>query len=476
MIPDLSERLLALAAREGAREVVMAASPAAARCGVREGLPVAAARAICAGLEVRPHDPRADRALLERLAALGFQFTPDVCLDQPHGLFLEIGRTHARFGGEVALATRIQALFEKLGHATWIGLASTRPAARALARKGSGAIRPGPAGDPRPALLGLPLQLIEPPWEIAVACEALGIRHVGDLLKLPRSGVAARFGDDFLHQLDCLVGTREDPIHRVVPAAAFVEKLDLLDPTEDVSRILFASKRLFDLAEADLLARDRGVEELRFSCALTNGEKLAIALRPSRPTRQARTFVRLLQYRLEREKLAAPVGDLSVSFERTVPIHETQHLLFEEESGFKESEESLDLKDRLAVRLGSDRVSAAELVDDHRPERAFRLVPSRAEAEGGKAAPDGVRPLELQPRPEPLAVESDLWGRPLEITSGALKGKLRLVRGPERIECGWWDGEDVQRAYFEVETRNGAHLWLFRDARTGGFFAHGSFS
>jgi protein ImuB len=475
MMPDASERLLALASREGAREIVKAVSRAAASSGVREGLPVAAARALCAGLDVRPHEPRADRALLDRLAALALQFTPDVCKDGDDGLFLEIDRTHARFGGELAVATKVQELFAKLGHATEIGLAATRPAARALARAGRGLVRAGPPGDPRPALLGLPIALIDPPWEVAVACEALGIRLVGDLLKLPRPGVAARLGDDFLHQLDCLLGTREDPVRRVAPAVAFAERLDLLDPTEDLSSILFAAKRLFDLAEADLVARDRGVDEIRVTCGLVNGQTVPIALRPSRATRQARTFVRLLSYRLEREKLAAPLSDLIVAFDRTVPIHETQHLLFDEDTSFRESEESLDLKDRLAVRLGRDRVSAAELVDDHRPERAFRLVPSRTagEAAGGAA---GARPLELEPEPRPLAVESDLWGRPLAITSGVLKGELRLVRGPERIECGWWDGEDVQRAYFEVETKNGAHLWLFRDAKTGAFFGHGSFS
>ena len=74
----------------------------------------------------------------------------------------------------------------------------------------------GPIGDPRPALLDLPIQLIDPPWEITMACEALGLRLVGDLLRLPRTGVAARFGDDFLHQIDCLVGTREDPARRIV--------------------------------------------------------------------------------------------------------------------------------------------------------------------------------------------------------------------------------------------------------------------
>jgi protein ImuB len=454
----------------------VAASRAAAARGVREGLPVAAARAICADLDVRPHDPRADRALLERLAILMLPFTPDVALDEPHGIFLEIGRTHARFGGERVLAAKVQAVLSGLGHAARIGFASTRPAARALARAGRESVHAGPLGDPRPALLDLPLDLIDPPWEIRVACEALGLRLVGDLLRLPRPGVAARFGDDFLHQIDCLVGTREDPVRRIVPPSRFAEELDLLDPVEGTAPLLFAAKRLFDLAEADLVSKDRGVEEMKLAFSLTNGSQLLIALKPSRPTRQARAFLRLLQYRLEREKLEAPVSALHLSYERTVPIHETQHLLFEEDPGFAETEETLDLKDRLSVRLGRDRVNAALLLDEHRPERAFRLVPSGEGSRLPQAKPAGIRPIEMAPLPEPVAVESDRWGRPVAILKGALRGELRLVRGPERIASGWWDGGDVDRSYFEVETKTGSHLWLFRDARTGTFFSHGSFS
>ena len=283
MLPDAERRPLVLAAREGAREIVRAVSRVAAAGGVREGLPVAAARAVCSELEVRPHEPRADRALLERLAVLLLQFTPDVCLDDPCGIFLEIGRTHARFGGELGVAARIQKLMAGLGHAVRIGLASTRPAARVLARAGRNAVEAGPLGDPRPALLDLPIRLIDPPWEIAMACEALGLRQIRDLLRLPRPGVAARFGDDFLHEIDCLVGLREDPIARVLPPPRFSEKLDLLDPTEDLSRLLFAAKRLLDLAEADLVAKDRGVEELELSCGLTNGERISVMLGPRVP-------------------------------------------------------------------------------------------------------------------------------------------------------------------------------------------------
>ena len=29
---------------------------------------------------------------------------------------------------------------------------------------------------------------------------------------------------------------------------------------------------------------------------------------------------------------------------------------------------------------------------------------------------------------------------------------LRILSGPERLECGWWDGDDVRRDYYLVET------------------------
>jgi protein ImuB len=54
--------------------------------------------------------------------------------------------------------------------------------------------------------------------------------------------------------------------------------------------------------------------------------------------------------------------------------------------------------------------------------------------------------------------------------------RLALVRGPERIAAGWWDGRDAERAYFEVETEEGARLWLFLDRREDAWYQHGTFS
>ena len=56
-----------------------------------------------------------------------------------------------------------------------------------------------------------------------------------------------------------------------------------------------------------------------------------------------------------------------------------------------------------------------------------------------------------------------------------LGGALSILRGPERIETGWWDGRDAARDYYEAEDPDGARLWVYRERRTGEWFLHGVF-
>ena len=87
----------------------------------------------------------------------------------------------------------------------------------------------------------------------------------------------------------------------------------------------------------------------------------------------------------------------------------------------------------------------------------------------------GPRPLLLDGTPTPIDVAVDADGRPCAWRHRVGLVALRVVRGPERIAAGWWDGHDVERDYFEVEAGDGARLWLFRDHLSGAFFRHGSF-
>ena len=61
--------------------------------------------------------------------------------------------------------------------------------------------------------------------------------------------------------------------------------------------------------------------------------------------------------------------------------------------------------------------------------------------------------------------------------SPSLQGALALIAGPERIECGWWDGEEVRRDYFVAANPNGETFWIFREHRDpSAWYLHGVFA
>jgi protein ImuB len=134
------------------------------------------------------------------------------------------------------------------------------------------------------------------------------------------------------------------------------------------------------------------------------------------------------------------------------------------------------LVERLQARLGRDRVGRLRQLPDHRPERAWRIVPietlSAPRAAGRAADARGglPRPLWLLRAPLPLAERDH---RPW------FHGPLSLVAGPERIEGGWWDLHLVQRDYFVAQDEASALYWVFRargtDAAPPSWFLHGCF-
>ena len=54
---------------------------------------------------------------------------------------------------------------------------------------------------------------------------------------------------------------------------------------------------------------------------------------------------------------------------------------------------------------------------------------------------------------------------------------MTLLAGPERIESGWWDGNDVARDYFVARNPAQSLLWIYRERREGGgWYLHGFFA
>jgi protein ImuB len=67
-----------------------------------------------------------------------------------------------------------------------------------------------------------------------------------------------------------------------------------------------------------------------------------------------------------------------------------------------------------------------------------------------------------------------LLPRPIPLRDRA----AQIVSGPERIESGWWDGDQAGRDYYVLQTSLGQRAWAFRPAggMDGPWLLHGWFA
>jgi protein ImuB len=460
------------------RPFVACANEAARLAGIREGHSVAAAKALAGGLRVLPRDECVERETLERLAAWAGQFTPMASLDG-QGIALEIEASLKLFDGHAKLTGAIKRGVREIGlHAT-LGIAPTPLAARLFARAEAHGLQVRGCvahADLRERLADLPLFLLDWPDKTLAHLADLGVLRLRDMLELPAEGVAKRFGPGIVASLDRLVGRIPDPREPYAPPPSFRSRLELPAEAECVEALLFPLRRL--LCEFEGAMRARGAGAQRLALVLEHGRKpcTRVMLDFASPEREADFILAIAREKLARLSLAASTLALGLRAEALLPYAPRESTWL---PGARE--QALDrerLLERLSARLGKDRVFGIAVADDHRPENGVRYAFSQAAASNPqlvqahkKSGPDAIfalRPTWLLHRPQRLIT---LEGNP------SCQGALELIAGPERIETGWWDGNEVSRDYYVATNPRGEAFWIYREHRgTQAWYMHGVFA
>ncbi len=444
--------------REG-RERIARCNAAARARGVRVGQPLPAALALVPALHSRRRDPARERQALETLAQWAWQFSSRIVLE-PAALLLEIGASLRLFGGQARLLRRVEAGLSALGHEARWAVAPTPVAAGLLARE-----RPASEVDSRQALLPLleriPLACLTRDVRARRLLQDIGLHSIGDALRLPRAELARRSGPELLGHLDRLLGDAPDPRPCWEPPAHFEQAQELAAEVERAEALLFPARRLLLALCGFLRGRGAATQRLEWRLLHRDGRPPTdFTLGLLTPGRDPEQLLARLRERLERLSLPAPVIGLGLRVEDCLPFAErTAELLPETPQGPDPAP-----LERLAVRLGEDRLSGLRARPDHRPERAGETCPPGEG--GGEASLHGLLPPWLLHPPRPLAAPD---GRPRH------QGILQLLGRPRRIESGWWDGADQSRDYYLARDRDGSHLWIYRDRRSGDWFLHGLF-
>src|SRR5512139_160329 len=234
---------LAVVEKQGKRPRVKTCNAAASACGVQPGMPASAAQALVANLIVRGRDMAAEQASLAGLAAWAGQFTPAVSLQPPDGLLIEIGSCLRLHRGYNKLMNKVCAGLNEMGYSASHACAPTPHAAWLLARAG-GEIAIRELLRLEEAIGALPVSLLDQPHDTLASLEMLGAHTLGDCLRFPRAGMAKRFGQGLLDELDRTLGRLPEAREFFVPPPHFERRLELPSPVHEADVLLFASRRL----------------------------------------------------------------------------------------------------------------------------------------------------------------------------------------------------------------------------------------
>lgn len=457
------------------------------------------------GAHIRSFGPG---ATLEKLATRAQRFTPRVSLVSPDGLLLEVKGSLHLFDGMEGLLRSFRSDCQMLGVESTMALAPTPLAALAAARMGEPFVVTD-AAQLIGRLTAMPLAALRWPEEVVQRLARMGVRTIGQALRLPRAGFARRFGPEHLAELDRLTGRNADLRHHFQPRERFRRRRELTYEMESNETILAAlGPMLADLGRF-LEVRQVGITELECRLRHRHAPPSVCVLRLAAPQANVARLTELLGERLNSLVLPEPVRSCELRSGLPVLRELSSKSLWQpgEYGGAAAGSESSQLVERLRARLGHEAVYGLQVVQGHRPERAWCMceplnvgAASRHTAKapalrgaGGLSALDGAgasaalgtsatqegptsaavpwdafrRPLWLLPAPQQL---EELDGVPLR------RGTLRFFGDVERIETGWWDGGEIGRDYYTVFDIYGVQLWIFRErADPHRWFLHGVF-
>lgn len=447
---------------EQQRRAVLFASTAAQQAGVTPGMSIPSAYGMCDHLQVRVRDPGLEQKTLQRIALIGYQFTPHLALVGDDQLLLEIETSLRLFGGCDALLATLQKALGEEALSCAIACFPTAKGAMVLARC---AVPPGSAEIfPLEALDTCPLSATDLPTTQVTRLQGMGLQSLGQLFALPGAALGKRFGQATLFYLQQLRGLLPDLRPHYELPAQFESNFELGHETQQQEAILFPLKRLLQALETYLYARQLMAASVRLHLKRRDLSHETLSLTPAQGTIKSDELLSLFRLRLEQHTLSQPVVAIYLECNDFTPWKPIAKDLFDTRAGQQLSPQAL--VDRLRARLGNERVSGLRPLEDHRPERAWQAVPPGQVSEPTRTP--YPRPLWLLESPRPLTNKK---GLPCD---GA---PLQLLQGPERIDSGWWDQAPVQRDYFIARHPSGALYWIYHPTQQPGeWYLHGVFS
>ncbi|NUB44958.1 DNA polymerase Y family protein [Fertoebacter nigrum] len=451
------EGAFALTHRSGNADHLHCLNLAAEARGLRRGMPLADARAICPDVTTRPADLAREADALSALRRWASRYAPMVAADGTDGLVADITGVAHLFGGEAELRGDLHARLEWAGLSVASAIAGTRGAAHALARHGGGILAEGALVQ---GIGRLPVSALRIDHATADALARVGVARIADLAALPRAPLARRFGAALVLRLDQLLGHQPEPVAAEPEPPHFGVRITLPEPIGLQSDVMAGLARLLDRLCATLALHQQGARRLRLELRRVDHGTAQVEIGLARPMRDPARIAALFAKGVDEVDSGFGIDGMRLSATITEPLAPEQ---IGSGPALRQEDALADLVSRLGNRIGFDRVLRMVPANSKIPERSFQLVAAAwSEPLAAPRRRGPLRPITLFP-PEPVTHASG--HPPAQFRWRRMSFTTLRAHGPERITPEWWFDDpswrNGLRDYWRIETQQGPRLWLF---------------
>ncbi len=484
-----------VACGEPPNRFVYAADAAARKCGVSEGMALAAAQArygsAGAGqpLQVLDRDPVAERQAQARLLQLAERATP---------LFEDVapGLLALNFKGlrdPYASASELAAGADRLGLRASVAVSRNRFVALCAARTQQGVTHVYP-GQEAGFLQALPLDTLPLDSRDLQTLRRWGVRRIGELAVLPPAQMTERFGERGARMVRLARGEEDSLLRACQPEIELDLSRDFDWEIGEIEPLASAMSEMLEQLCRKLQSLDRAAGSLTTRLRLAGGGLFERTIGLPYPLGDSRTLLTLVRIDLAAHPPGDAVSGVRVSVE-PAERRQVQSSLFEPD--LPDAESLAVTLARVSCLVGEEKVGAPVAPDTHRP-GAAALEPFRPAAREGRARrrknvgavvrkQEGVRPRLSQPstpsrsslvfrcfrpsRPAEVTLRED---RPLRVEAREARGAVTACAGPWRVSGEWWTPGGWQYQEWDIEVAGR----LYRaccERRTGKWFLAGEY-